>query len=119
LAAILSGHSNRFTPFLRKSGVNYHPCHDWITPQHCGDHKIQTAIQDIFVAPRSVGNDMMQRLVHPSDLITGKPRGHGLDALPFAGQQQAGAIALQRSVTIGVPCGFGQALDICRKAQFL
>src|SRR5215469_4219026 len=40
LAAILSGHSYRFTTFLGKSRVIYHPRHDWITPQHCGDHKI-------------------------------------------------------------------------------
>jgi hypothetical protein len=56
---------------------------------------------------------------HPPDVVASKPRGHRLDALPFARQQQAGAIVLQRSVTIGVPCGFCQAPDICRKALFL
>jgi hypothetical protein len=61
----------------------------------------------------------MQRLVHPPDIVGCKPCGHGLDAFSFAGQQQAGAIVLQRSVTISMPCGFGQAFDICRKAQFL
>jgi hypothetical protein len=43
----------------------------------------------------------------------------GSDAFPFAGQQQAGAIVFQRNMTIGVPCGFSQALDLCRKALFL
>jgi hypothetical protein len=62
---------------------------------------------------------MMQRLVHPSNIVGSEPGGHGLDTLPFAGQQQAGAIVPQRRVTIGMPCGFGQALDICRKALFL
>jgi hypothetical protein len=62
---------------------------------------------------------MMQRLVHPSDVVGFQARGHGLDTFPFAGQQQAGARVPRRSMTIGMPCGFGQALDICRKAQFL
>jgi hypothetical protein len=57
--------------------------------------------------------------MHPSHVVSGKPRGHWFDALPFAGQQQTGAIVLQGRVTISMPCGFGQALDICRKAQFL
>jgi hypothetical protein len=62
---------------------------------------------------------MMQRLVHPTHVVGGEPSGHGFDAFPFAGQQQASAIVLQRSVPIGMPCGFRQTLDICRKALFL
>jgi hypothetical protein len=62
---------------------------------------------------------MMQRLVHPSHIGAGEPRGHGFDAFPFARQQQAGAIVLQRNMTIGMSCGFRQALDICRKALLL
>jgi hypothetical protein len=116
LTAILSGHSDRLTTFFRKSSVVYHPCHYRIAPQHRRDYKIQTAIQDSFVTPRGVGDHMMQRLVHASDIVACKPRGHGLDTLPFPGQQQAGAIVLQRSMTIGMPCGFGQALNIRRKA---
>jgi hypothetical protein len=62
---------------------------------------------------------MMQRLVHPSHIVASEPCRHGFDAFPFTGQQQAGAVVLQRSVTISMPCGFRQALDICRKALFL
>ena len=62
---------------------------------------------------------MMQRLVHPTHIVGGKPRGHGFDAFPFAGQQQASAIVLQRNVPIGMPSGFSQALDKYRKALFL
>jgi hypothetical protein len=61
----------------------------------------------------------MQRLMHASDVVGGESRGHGLDTLPFARQQQSRAIVLQRNVPIGMPCGFRQALDICRKALFL
>ena len=62
---------------------------------------------------------MMQRLVHPTYVVASEPGGHGFDALPFPRQQQARAIVLQRRVSIGMPCGFRQALDICRKALFL
>jgi hypothetical protein len=59
---------------------------------------------------------MVQRLVHPSDVVGCETSGYWLDTFPFAGQQQAGAIVLQGSVPIGMPCGGGQTLDICRKA---
>jgi hypothetical protein len=62
---------------------------------------------------------MVQRLVHPAHIVGCEPRGHGLDTLPFARQQKASAIILQWNVSIGMPCGFCQALDICRKALFL
>jgi hypothetical protein len=119
LATILPGDSYRLTSLLGESGVIYYPGHHRVTPQHCGDYQIQTAIQDRFVIPRGVGYHMMQRLVHPTHVIASESRGHGFDAFPFSGQQQAGAVVLQRSATIGMPCGFGQALDICRKALFL
>jgi len=57
--------------------------------------------------------------VHPSHIVGSEPGGHGFDALAFAGQQQASAIVLQGSVTIGMPRGFCQALDICREALSL
>jgi hypothetical protein len=119
LAAILSGHSYRLMTLLGKACVIYHPRHDWITVQHGWDHKIQTAIQNRFVAPWGVRNQMVQRLVHPSHIVASQLGGHGFDAFPFAGQQQAGATVLQWKVTIGMPCGFRQALNICRKALFL
>jgi hypothetical protein len=37
----------------------------------------------------------------------------------FNGLGNTGAIVLQRSVPIGMPCGFRQAPDICRKALSL
>ena len=119
MAAILSGHSYRLTTLLRKSGVIYHPRHYRIPAQHSWDHKIQTSIQHGFVTPRRIGDYVMQRLVHPTHVVASQTCGHRLDALSFAGQQKAGAIVLQRSVPIGMPCSFGQALDICRKALFL
>ena len=52
-------------------------------------------------------------------MVSGQAGGHQFDTFPFARQQQTGAIVLQWNATIGMPCGFRQALDICRKALFL
>ncbi len=119
LAAILPGHSYRLAPFLGEARVIHHPRQHWVVAQHRRDHAVQTAIQDGLIVPRSICHHMVQRLVHPSHIVASEPGGHGFDALPFAGQQQTGAIVLQWSMTIGMPCGFRQALDICRKALFL
>jgi hypothetical protein len=62
---------------------------------------------------------MMQRLVHSPDIVGRQARGHRLDALTLTGQQQRGAVVLQRNVAIGVPCGFRQALQVSRKAFLL
>ena len=62
---------------------------------------------------------MMERLMHAPHIGSAQPSGHRFDALAFAGQQEAGAIVLQWNLTIGMPCGFSQALNICRKALFL
>jgi hypothetical protein len=84
LATILSGHSYGLTPLLGKSGVIDHPCHHRVTAQNRRDHKIQTPIQYRFVAPRRVGNHMMQRLMHAPHLVGSESGGHGFDALTLA-----------------------------------
>ena len=97
----------------------HHPRHHRIAAQHRGHHKIQAAIQDGFVAPRGICHYVVQRLVHPPHMVSGQAGGHRFDTFPFARQQQTGAIVFQWNATIGMPCGFRQALDICRKALFL
>jgi hypothetical protein len=57
--------------------------------------------------------------MHSTNIVASQPGGHGLNALACALEQQASAIVLQRDVSIGMPCGSRQALDICRKASFL
>ena len=57
--------------------------------------------------------------MHPSHVVWRQAGGHRLYTLALAGQQQAGAVILQRNDSVSMPCGFGQALDICRKAPFL
>jgi hypothetical protein len=57
--------------------------------------------------------------MHTPHVIWSQSRGHGLDALALAWQHQSRAVALQWDVSVNVPCGFRQALNICRKALFL
>jgi hypothetical protein len=61
----------------------------------------------------------MQRLVRAPDIVRSQARGHRLHALALTGQQQSRTIRFQRSATISVPCGFRQAIRVCRKALFL
>jgi hypothetical protein len=116
LAAILSSHPDRLAPLFRKPDVIYYPCHHWVTAQHRGNDEIQAPIQDRFIIPWSIGNHMMQRLMHSSHILGSESGGHRFDALAFTRQQQSGAVILQGVVPIGMPCGFCQSFDICRKA---
>ena len=84
-----------------------------------GYNEIQTTIQDGFVTPRGVGDYVMKRLMHTPHIIGRQSGGHRFHALSFPWQQQTSAIVLQRKLSVSVPRGFCQALDICRKASFL
>jgi hypothetical protein len=57
----------------------------------------------------------MERLVHATNIVWSQARRHRLDTLALSGQQQSGAVVLQRSMTVGVPRGVGHALDIYRE----
>jgi hypothetical protein len=57
--------------------------------------------------------------MHTFHIVVRQPSGHRLDALALARQQQASAVVLKREIPIGMPCGFRQAFNICRKASFL
>ncbi len=48
-----------------------------------------------------------------------EPRGHRLDALALARQQQPLAVVFQRLVAVGMPGGAGQAVQISRQAFLL
>jgi hypothetical protein len=102
-----------------KAGVIHHPSNHWFLAEHSGHYKIQASVQDGLVTPGGVGNHVMQRLMHAPDVIGSQSGGHRFDALALARQQQGGAVAFQRNVSVSVPCGFRQAIDICRKASFL
>ncbi len=48
-----------------------------------------------------------------------EPRGHRLDALALARQQQPLAVVFKRLVAVGMPGGAGQAVQIGRQAFLL
>jgi len=53
------------------------------------------------------------------EAIRVEPGGHGFNRVAFARQQQAAAVVLQGLLSVPVPRGFGQALQISRQALFL
>jgi hypothetical protein len=55
---------------------------------------------------------MQQRLVLRRGSRRGGQRGHGFDTLPLTGQQQAGAIVMQRHQTIGMTDHAGHVFDV-------
>jgi hypothetical protein len=105
--------------FLGKPGVIHDPGNHWSMLLHGGQHLLTHMIQQCFIAPWGLGNQMVQRLARSLNVLRIESRRHRLDALSFAGQQQTLAIVLQRRVTVFVPRGARQAFYICREAFLL
>jgi len=62
---------------------------------------------------------MMQRLMHPPNIVWCQARSHRLYTLALARQQQAGAVGLPRTDPVGMPCGLRQAIKEGRQALLL
>jgi hypothetical protein len=58
---------------------------------------------------------MVKRLVHAPAVVRGQTRRHRLNRLALPGQQQPGAIRLQRNSAIRVPSRFRQTVKITRQ----
>jgi hypothetical protein len=86
---------------------------------HRGQHFPSYLRQHFLVVPGRIRYQVVQRLVHATHIVWGQPCGHRLDAFALARQQQTHAVVLQRRMPISMPCGFRQALNICRKASLL
>jgi hypothetical protein len=93
LAAILSCHADRVLALLRDAGV----------------------VDDLLT--RRLRHEVVQRLMLGTNLSRRHTRGHRLDALPLARQQQPGAILQKRPAPIGVADGLAQMLDVRMKTQ--
>ncbi len=93
--------------------------HDGTLLLHCRENRTAHLRQQLFVAPGSIGDQMMQRLMHSPNVVGSQARGHRLDALALARKQQPLAVGLQRIDPVSVPCGLRQAFEICRKAFLL
>ncbi len=70
-------------------------------------------------SPPRIGHQVVQRLMRPPDIVGGQARRHRFDALALTGQQQPRAIRFQGLVTIGVPGGLRQTVEIGRQAFLL
>jgi hypothetical protein len=55
---------------------------------------------------------MVQRLVHPPDILGSQSRRHRLDTFTLNRQQQPGAVRLQGINAVGVPGGLRQAIPV-------
>jgi len=86
---------------------------------HGGQYLLTHVIQQCWIAPGGLGDQMVQRLARSLNVVRVESCRHRLDALSFAGQQQTHAIVLQRRVPVFVPRGVRQALYICREAFLL
>jgi len=93
--------------------------HDWAVLLHGRQHRSPHLGQHLVVVPWGVRHQVMERLVRAANIVWSQTRGHRLDTLALAGQQQPNAVVLQRRVPIGVPRGVCQALNICREAPLL
>ena len=75
--------------------------------------------QHLSVVPRRVRHQMMQRLMRAANIVGSQSCRQRLDTLTFSRQQQSGAVVLQWSMSICVPRGVSQTLNICREAPLL
>ena len=112
-------HTDGVFAFLRKSGVVDDPGLHWSLLDHRRKHRLANPLQQFLIRPRRIGDQMMHRLMHLPHIVRSQSCGHRLDALALNRQQQSLAVRLQWFMTIAVPCGLRQAVDICRKAFFL
>ena len=86
LTAVLPGNAYRMLSLLRKTRVVYDPRHNWAVFLHSWQHILPHLGQHLLVAPGCVGHQVMQRLMHATNIIRGQARSHRFDALAFTGQ---------------------------------
>jgi hypothetical protein len=106
-------------PLLRKTRVVNDPRHNLIVFLKGWQHLAPHLRQHLIVVPWGGRHQVMERLMHAPNIVGGQPRGHRFDTFALTRQQQSLAIVLQGSVSVGVPRGVGQALNICREAPLL
>jgi len=119
LAAVLARAADRVLSLLWKPCIVHHPGNDRSLPQHGGKHGIQRSVQQNFVIPRGIRHQMMQRLMHPANVIRIQTRRHRFDALALPRQQQSRAVRLEGTDPICVSGRLRQAIEICSEPFLL
>src|SRR6266851_9044609 len=117
-AAVLARHSDRVPPFLRNSCVVHYPGRHCAMTLHLLQHVVTRYPQDRLVIPRSIGNEVMQRLMAGPNVPRVDTGGHRLDALSLSGQTEAHQIRTQRLAAVRVPEHGGHALQVVLESAF-
>jgi tetratricopeptide (TPR) repeat protein len=80
-AAQLSGNPEASQRYFGKTGVVHDPGDHAMPSRHRGQHLLAHLFQQPSIAPRRLGHDVMQRLVHLAHITGSQTCRHGLDAL--------------------------------------
>jgi len=102
---------------LGESGVIHDHRFDRAKRLDLRQHHLAYFGQHGLVRPRGVGNEMQQRLVFGRSTGGCGQRGHRLDALALAGQQQPGAVVVQRFHPVGMADDADQLVDVGFEVQ--
>ena len=87
LTAVLPGYAYRVLSLFGKTGVIHDPCHHRTIPLHGGKHLLPYLPQHLLVIPRRICYQVMQRLVHATNIVRRQTCSHRLNALAIPGQQ--------------------------------
>ena len=98
--------------FFREPGVVEDPGLDGAVRRNAGQRDLAHFGQHGLVGPRRLAHEMQQRLVFRRGSRRRGQRGHGLDTLPIAGQQQAGTVVVQRHHAVGMADHAGEVVDV-------
>src|SRR5258708_416805 len=102
-AAVLARHSDRVPPFLRNSCVVPYPGRHCAMTLHLLQYVVTRYPQDRLVIPRSIGNEVMQRLMAGPNVPRVDTGGHRLRALSLPRPTGAPPIRTQRLAAGPVP----------------
>ena len=81
-------------------------------PRHYWQHLAAYLPQKRIIAPGSIGNDVMQRLMHLAHVARSKTCGHRLNALALDRQHESLRIVLDRNHAISMSGDFCQSVQI-------
>jgi hypothetical protein len=73
-------------PLLRKPRVVYDPRHYWAVFLHGWQHKSLNLGQHLLVVPGRVCHQMMERLMHATNIVGSQAGSHRFDTLALSGQ---------------------------------
>jgi hypothetical protein len=73
-------------PLFRKTRIIYNPSHHWTLFLHGGQHVPPHLGQHLLVVPGRVRHQMMERLMHATNIVGSQAGSHRFDTLALSGQ---------------------------------